>query len=102
MFRRIRRIRKGISNVLSTPWSLYFLLAEMYYNYAMNHFPQLQRDKCLARHGFKVYSQNDEDGIIEHIFREVGVKSRHFVEIGVGNGLTNNTLYLLLKGWTGK
>jgi len=53
-----------------------------------------------AVHGFKVYSQFDEDGIIEEIFRRIG-DGRTFVEIGCGNGLENNTHYLLLKGWRG-
>lgn len=57
---------------------------------------------CLK--GFKVFSQNDEDGIIEEILRRVGdIKSlgRTFIEIGCGNGLENNTHYLLLKGFKG-
>ena len=55
----------------------------------------------LELYGFKVYSQNDEDGIIEEIFRRLGVFSGIFVEIGVENGLECNTLYLLHKGWKG-
>ncbi|WP_293473896.1 hypothetical protein [Phenylobacterium sp.] len=55
----------------------------------------------LEPHGFKVYSQSDEDGILEEIFRRLGVGPGRFVEIGVENGLECNTLYLLHKGWTG-
>jgi len=54
-----------------------------------------------ALSGFKVYSQVDEDGIIEEIFRRIGDGQRTFVEIGCGNGTENNTHYLLLKGWKG-
>lgn len=54
-----------------------------------------------ALHGFKVYSQVDEDGILEHIFERIGVGRQTFVEIGCGNGSENNTHYLLLKGWRG-
>lgn len=62
----------------------------------------ISRDpKRLEPFGFKVYSQNDEDGIIEEIFRRIGVESRRFVEIGVDNGLECNTLYLIHRGWTG-
>jgi hypothetical protein len=57
--------------------------------------------KRLERHGFKVYSQNDEDGIIEEIFRRLGIASGRFAEIGVENGLECNTLYLIHKGWRG-
>ena len=54
-----------------------------------------------AGHGFKVYSQADEDGILETIFGRLGLSQGSFVEIGCGNGLENNTHYLLLKGWRG-
>jgi hypothetical protein len=55
----------------------------------------------LEPYGFKAYSQNEEDGIIEEIFRRLGIHNGIFVEIGVENGLECNTLYLLHKGWKG-
>lgn len=55
----------------------------------------------LEPYGFKIYSQNDEDGIIHEIFRRIGTQKRNFVEFGVENGLENNTLKLLLEGWRG-
>lgn len=55
----------------------------------------------LERHGRKVYSQNDEDGILEEIFRRIGVTSRSFVEFGVSDGHECNSLKLLLEGWRG-
>lgn len=55
----------------------------------------------LEHFGFKVYSQNDEDGIIEEIFKRLGITQGTFCEIGVENGLECNTLYLLHKGWRG-
>jgi len=54
-----------------------------------------------AGHGFKVYSQADEDGILQSIFHRLAIEQGSFVEIGCGNGLENNTHYLLLKGWRG-
>jgi len=57
--------------------------------------------KRLERHGFKVYSQNDEDGILEEIFRRLGIVGGRFAEIGVENGLECNSLYLIHKGWRG-
>lgn len=63
--------------------------------------PRYDDPRCLTRHGAKTYSQNDEDGIIEEIFRRIGEASCRFVEIGVGDGVENNTLALLLKGWHG-
>lgn len=54
----------------------------------------------IAACGYKVYSQNDEDGIIDAIFRRVA-SNGVFVEIGVQNGAECNSLLLLLKGWRG-
>jgi hypothetical protein len=51
--------------------------------------------------GHKAYSQNDEDGIVQEIFRRIGVQSRTFFEIGVGNGMQNNSLFWLKQGWRG-
>jgi hypothetical protein len=55
----------------------------------------------LERCGYKVYSQNDEDGLLAEIFRRIGETNRSFLEIGVGDGLENNTRSLLERGWTG-
>lgn len=63
--------------------------------------PLYRKERRLERFGYKVYSQNDEDGIIQEIFRRIGTTARTFVECGVQNGLENNTLTLLLKGWSG-
>ena len=57
--------------------------------------------RSLLRYGCKVYSQNDEDGIIAEIFRRIGTTNRVFIEFGVEAGLENNTLRLLLEGWRG-
>lgn len=56
----------------------------------------------LLGHGHKVYSQNDEDGLVEEILRRCGLQQPGaFVELGVGDGTENNTLNLLIKGWRG-
>ncbi len=55
----------------------------------------------LGRHHTRVYSQSGEDGMIAEIFRRIGAGSRTFVEIGIGDGLENNTRLLLEQGWRG-
>ena len=55
----------------------------------------------LEHFGYKVYSQNDEDGILSEIFRRIGVKTGAFLEIGVENGLECNSLNLIHAGWRG-
>ena len=62
---------------------------------------RLDDEKCLELYGFKVYSQNDEDGIIEEIFNRIGTTNKIFVEFGVSNCLECNSHYLLHKGWRG-
>lgn len=67
--------------------------------YIAQHTPD---NPCLK--GFKVFSQNEEDGVIEDILERVGRVSppnHKFLEIGCGDGLENNTHYLLLKGYHG-
>lgn len=63
--------------------------------------PRNMEPKRLLRHGYKVYSQNDEDGIIQEIFARIGTQDKTFVEFGVSNGLECNTLNLLMSGWSG-
>ncbi len=63
--------------------------------------PRYADPKRLLRHGFKVYSQHDEDGIIQEIFRRIGTSARTFVEFGVESGVECNTVKLLVEGWRG-
>src|SRR5262245_27350375 len=63
--------------------------------------PRNADPKRLIRYGFKVYSQNEEDGIIEEIFRRIGVAGRTFVEFGVETGVECNSAKLLVEGWRG-
>ena len=51
--------------------------------------------------GYKVYSQVDEDEIIQEICNRIGLKNGTFIELGCGNGSENNTHYMLLQGWRG-
>lgn len=62
---------------------------------------RLANDKYLDGYGYKVYSQNDEDGIIHEIFNRIGIKTKRFVEFGVDRGIESNTHALLLQGWSG-
>jgi hypothetical protein len=63
--------------------------------------PKYQDPKALARHGRKVYSQAEEDGILHEIFLRLPPGPRTFVEIGVSDGLECNTRLLLRSGWSG-
>ncbi|MEG3436888.1 hypothetical protein V0288_07130 [Pannus brasiliensis CCIBt3594] len=72
-----------------------FLQEHLYHN------PKYADSRKLTRYEQKVFSQGGEDGIISEIFQRIGTTNQFFVEFGVGNGLENNTAYLLIKGWKG-
>lgn len=40
------------------------------------------------------FSQNGEDGIIDHLISKLKSSNRYFIEIGSNNGIENNTSYL--------
>lgn len=56
---------------------------------------------AIENFGYKVYSENDEDGILQELFRRIGTETKEFIEFGVGNGLECNSHYLLHCGWHG-
>lgn len=50
----------------------------------------------------RVYSQSGEDGLIEKLFKHLGIKTPTYVEIGGGNGKElSNTRLLWERGSTG-
>lgn len=57
----------------------------------------------LNSYGKKCFSQNDEDGITLEILRRLNMLdvSGNYLELGVGNGLENNSLILAALGWNG-
>lgn len=60
------------------------------------------KDKLfLDGFGYKVYSQNDEDGIINEIFNRIGTTNKKFIELGVQDGKECNSHLLLNIGWKG-
>jgi hypothetical protein len=63
--------------------------------------PRAREPKRITAHGFKIFSQSDEDGIIQEIFRRIGTADKRFIEFGVEDGTESNTRLLLMLGWTG-
>ena len=56
----------------------------------------------FAATGLSLNSMQGEDGHILHIFNEIGVTNRSFVEIGIQNGMECNTANLTFNfGWGG-
>lgn len=64
--------------------------------------PRLSDPRRVETHGYKCYSQHDEDGILAEIISRLERPIPHrFVEFGVGDGMENNSLLLLKQGWEG-
>ncbi len=63
--------------------------------------PERSDPKRLGHYEYRVYSQNGEDGILAEIFRRIGATNRVFVEFGSSDGEQNNTVLLLIEGWSG-
>ncbi len=80
---------------------LSFRAAQESFLLALLDQPRYRDPKHLARFEHQVYSQNGEDGVIAEIFRRIGAPGKTFLEIGVGDGLENNTVFLLSQGWNG-
>lgn len=56
----------------------------------------------IQDYGFGVFSQWDEDGIIQELVRSVPPEARTFIEIGVEDYKESNTRFLLMKdNWRG-
>lgn len=68
---------------------------------ALQRLPKYSDPRNLVPHGRKMFSQNDEDGIIIEIFRRIGTTNKTFVEFGCGDGIENNTYALLFQEWNG-
>lgn len=54
-------------------------------------------------YGKKVFSQNDEDGLILEIIQRIGIdkQTSYFAEFGIGDGSECNTLMLAMLGYKG-
>ncbi|MEG1718186.1 MAG: hypothetical protein RRX93_05160 [Bacteroidales bacterium] len=102
-----RKVKLTIAGLFSGYYERKQILKNMYITMVSQEVRELlQQEKYLSpmrleRFGAKVFSQNDEDGIIQEIFNRIGITNKTFIEIGVGDGLENNTYYLLLQSWKG-
>lgn len=58
--------------------------------------------KTLLAFSKNIHSQNGEDGILEEIFKRLGVGKGWFVEFGAADGIRlSNSFALVEKGWQG-
>ena len=71
------------------------------FRHELLQLPRYADPRRLARFEQQVFSQGGEDGIVRELFRRIGETDRTFVELGAGDGLENNTAFLLVQGWNG-
>jgi len=86
VFRQLRRLHAGVDGLVRAQ----FLEPDT--------LPYPQR---LTASGFRLHSQNSEDGILLALFRHAGVASRRFVELGSGSSGGNAAMFATEFGWTG-
>jgi hypothetical protein len=86
VFRQLRRLQAGVDGLVRHT----FLDPET--------LPYPQR---LIASGFRLQSQNSEDGILLALFQRAGVGSQRFVELGSGSSGGNAALFAAEFGWTG-
>lgn len=97
----LRQLAKRMSDWIQAPLQVRDLLIDDYRQTHLFNNPRYADRLRLNRYETQVYSQNGEDGIATEVLRRIGAANRRFVEIGVGNGLENNTAYWLTQGWSG-
>jgi hypothetical protein len=78
---------------------IFLILQDMELRNVKNDIARITPEDISLR-GYKVFSQNEEDGIIQEIFSRIG-EGKTFVEIGTGDGRECNTINLLFNGWKG-
>jgi len=100
----VRELRQIRDAVLDTRADVHRIASKElldFRQFAVMREPRYGDPKRLLRYAHQTFSQNDEDGMIAEICRRIGAPSRTFVEIGVGDGLENNSTALLAEGWRG-
>ena len=74
------------------------LLAKMH----VERVKHMDHIDSLADVEFKVFSQKEDDGIIQYLINKIEIKNKVFIEFGVENYVESNTRFLLLNdNWTG-
>lgn len=86
VFRQLRRLQAGVDGLVRHT----FLDPET--------LPYPQR---LIASGFRLQSQNSEDGILLALFQRAGVSARRFAEFGSGSSGGNAAMLASEFGWTG-
>ncbi len=94
-------MKKLIDNLFKALSRVMYAQASHEINVSLMSVPKYQNSDRLNQFEYASFSQHGEDGIIDEIFRRIGLTNQYFVEFGVGDGTENNTANLLFKNWKG-
>jgi hypothetical protein len=110
----VRRVRPAVRRLIQTVayWSREALVGELSVPDKAAQIQLLLTYRELVRTGaplpgfqdvgFRVFSQNDEDGILLYVFALLGTTNRHVVEIAAGDGIECMAANLIVHhGWRG-
>lgn len=75
---------------------------QLLFHYQLLHSLKLPLPNKFEDTGFRVYSQNDEDGLLLYLFSLIGTTNKICVDVGSGSPYGANTTNLICNwGWTG-
>lgn len=97
--RRLKAAYQRIRSVTADRSETALLLLGRQMSWQVSGFPP---NADFRKVGFKVFSQWDEDGIIQYLISKIDIPSKTFIEFGVENYEESNTRFLLQNNhWQG-
>ena len=100
MLSRIRRLKRKLAMLLGTQRSLDAIKINQ--GRILAELLQARGSRRLADHEFTVFSQFGDDGIVQHLVRNVAIADKTFIEFGVEDYSEANTRFLMMaQRWRG-
>lgn len=101
IIRELVQLRTLLNKIWHLQQNSYAIQSTRLFDLELPSNPRYADPKRLIRFAFQIYSQHREDGMLCEIFRRIGIRDKIFLEIGVGDGIENNTTFLISQGWQG-
>jgi hypothetical protein len=100
----LKKVIAKLKNVLSTILNINERFDEVKINQGiiLSLLNESKITSNLKDYEFKVFSQQGEDGILQHLTKSIEIKNKTFIEFGVGDFFESNCRFLLMKDdWKG-